>query len=208
MQSMGDRIRQEREKLGLSQGALGKACGGLSKASVSGWEIGKSAPTGPNLVACAAALKVREKWLTSGRGPKAVAGPGPDGVQTPRLDFVQAGTWTETDGSQDPPDGYLVSSRDIGPNSFALTIKGNSMLPEFMPGDDIIVDPDVKPRTGDFVVAKREKDQEATFKRFYERADSIELKPLNTDEFKVLKLDKATPGKIVGVMVEHRRYRR
>jgi SOS-response transcriptional repressor LexA len=87
------------------------------------------------------------------------------------------------------------------------------MEPEFLPGDKVIIDPMVRPRPGDFVIAKRDNDQEATFKKYRLRSqdehgrDMIELTPLNSD-WPTLMIDRDNPGHIVGTMVEHRRYRR
>ena len=71
----------------------------------------------------------------------------------------------------------------------------------------------VQPRPGDFVVAKRDSDLSATFKKYRIRnqdeqgRDVIELTPLNPD-WPTLMIDRDNPGRIVGTMVEHRRYRR
>jgi SOS-response transcriptional repressor LexA len=84
---------------------------------------------------------------------------------------------------------------------------------EFQPGDKVIIDPEVKPQPGDFVVAKRDDDEEATFKKYRVRNQDedgrsvIELTPLNSD-WPTLMIDQDNPGNIVGTMVEQRRYRR
>ena len=119
---------------------------------------------------------------------------------------------------QDPyaPGGgedYLSSDARVGPHAFALVIEGDSMTPEFRPGDKVIIDPTVAPRPGEYVVAKRHKDQRATFKKYRLRGqdsrgrDMIELVPLNLD-WPTLVIDADNPGAIIGTMVEHRRYRR
>jgi SOS-response transcriptional repressor LexA len=131
----------------------------------------------------------------------------------PRISFVQAGVWT---GAVDPyeqgaGDDYLLTQLDLGPNAFALTVRGESMEPEFKEGDSIIIDPDVKPSPGDFVVAKNAQ-EEATFKKYRPRGVNeqgeqvIELVPLN-DDFPSLRSD-YTPLQIIGTMMEHRRYRK
>jgi SOS-response transcriptional repressor LexA len=85
------------------------------------------------------------------------------------------------------------------------------MEPEFKEGDSIIIDPDVKPSPGDFVVAKNAQ-EEATFKKYRPRGVNeqgeqvIELVPLN-DDFPSLRSD-YTPLQIIGTMMEHRRYRK
>lgn len=138
----------------------------------------------------------------------------PTGLRrVPRISFVQAGVWTE---AVDPyahgaGDDYLLTQLDLGPHAFALTVRGESMEPEFKEGDSIIIDPDVKPAPGDFVVAKNEQ-EEATFKKYRPRGVNeqgeqvIELVPLN-DDFPSLRSD-YTPLHIIGTMMEHRRYRK
>jgi SOS-response transcriptional repressor LexA len=131
----------------------------------------------------------------------------------PRISFVQAGVWTEAVDpyEQGAGDDYLLTQLDLGPNAFALTVRGESMEPEFKEGDSIIIDPDVKPSPGDFVVAKNAQ-EEATFKKYRPRGVNeqgeqvIELVPLN-DDFPSLRSD-YTPLQIIGTMMEHRRYRK
>lgn len=50
--TLGDRLREERERLGLTQPALGEAAG-TTKQTVFSWESGKSAPGGFQLSALA-----------------------------------------------------------------------------------------------------------------------------------------------------------
>ena len=86
------------------------------------------------------------------------------------------------------------------------------MAPEFQPGDKVIVDPKIHPRPGDFVVAKRDKDREAIFREFQVKSQKtgervvIELRSSNPN-MPTLLIDRKNPGRIVGTMVEHRRYR-
>lgn len=207
MSDMGGRIRARREELGFEQPDLAKACG-VSKSAISQWELGHSTPTGPNLVSCATFLRVRERWLTTGRGPKEAISPPQQGpTPVPLIDFVAAGSWSEPADSSKYSEVFLVPRYAVGPRAFALTIQGRSMEPEFHDGDDIIVDPDVQPKQRDFVVAKREHDHEATFKQYYSRQSMVELRPLNAS-YETLQFNRANPGKIIGVVVEHRSYRR
>jgi len=133
--------------------------------------------------------------------------------RVPRISFVQAGLWTEAVDAYAPGagDDYLLTQTDLGPHAFALTVRGESMEPEFKEGDTIIIDPDVKPSPGDFVVARNTR-EEATFKKYRPRGVNelgeqvIELVPLNED-FPSLRSD-YTPLIIIGTMMEHRRYRK
>ncbi len=131
----------------------------------------------------------------------------------PVISSIQAGVWSEiVDGFQ-PGDAedWLVTDIDLSESAFALDICGNSMEPEFRAGDRVIIDPSITPQPGDFVAAKNG-EEEATFKKYRPRGiDSagnvvFELVPLN-DDYPTLRSD-TQPIKIVGTMVEHRKYRR
>lgn len=133
--------------------------------------------------------------------------------RVPLISYVQAGCWTETTDPATVGDGfeYLLTDLELSGSAFALEIQGDSMLPEFRPGDRIIIDPEVCPNPGDFVVAKNG-EEEATFKKYRPRGMTdrggliFELVPLNED-FAPLRSDQ-TPIRIVGTMVEHRKYRK
>ena len=88
-------------------------------------------------------------------------------------------------------------------NLLALEIKDPSMSPVFNIGERIIIDTGLTPAPGDYVVAVS--DGEAVFRKFrLETKDKFLLIPLNND-FPVIENSSTT---IIGVMVEHRIYRR
>lgn len=131
----------------------------------------------------------------------------------PVISAIQAGMWSEIVDTFAPGDAddWLMTDLELSPHAFALTIRGNSMLPDFNPGDRVIIDPEVTPHPGDFVAAKNG-EQEATFKKYRPRGMDahgnivFELVPLN-DDYPTLRSD-VEPIRIVGTMVEHRKYRR
>lgn len=131
----------------------------------------------------------------------------------PLISYVQAGHMTEAVDPYAVGDGadWLLTDLDLSANAFALKIKGDSMMPEFREGDTVIVDPSVHPVPGDYVVAKNG-ENEATFKKYRPRGmnehgqEVFELVPLNED-YPSMRSD-ITPIRIIGTMVEHRRYRR
>jgi SOS-response transcriptional repressor LexA len=131
----------------------------------------------------------------------------------PLISHVQAGCMTEIVDPYSVGDAadWLITDLDLSSAAFALEIKGESMLPEFSPGDRVIIDPSVIPDPGNYVVAKNG-DNEATFKKYRprginERGDQVfELVPLNED-YPSLRSD-VSHIQIIGTMVEHRRYRK
>lgn len=132
----------------------------------------------------------------------------------PVISEVQAGNFREIVDAFAMGGGatYLHTDLDASPYAFALQIEGRSMLPDFEPGDRVIIDPDVRPLSGDFVAARNAKGA-ATFKKYRVRGvndqgrEVFELLPLNSDEFDSVRSD-VEPLEIIGTMVEHRRYRR
>lgn len=130
----------------------------------------------------------------------------------PLLDYVQAGDFVDSDQNFTMEDvEYLLTDLNLSERAFALQIKGDSMLPEFKEGDRIIVDCEISPKPGDFVVAKNN-EQKATFKKYrLLQIDSsgqevFELPPLNED-FPSMRSDEHHI-QIIGTMVEHRKYYR
>lgn len=162
-------------------------------------------------------------WLATGEGEMLPAGrqvepsnvaPAAIGTRrVPLISYVQAGCWTEASDTATVGDGfeYLLTDLELSGSAFALEIQGESMLPRFVPGDRVIVDPEVCPQPGDFVVAMNG-GQEATFKKYRPRGIDehgntvFELVPLN-DDFPTMRSDQTTI-RIVGTMMEHRQYRR
>ncbi|MFM4722405.1 LexA family protein [Aeromonas veronii] len=225
--TISDRIFSRRTALNLSKTALAKAIG-VSDVSVGKWESGLNQPKGRYLNDLAAALGVSVDWLLAGGGEGATAPsqetmPGyhnvepaviPQGNRVPILSYVQAGNWREMCEQATTFDGnveYVSASIDIGPRGFGLWLRGNSMTPIFNEGDLVIVDPDESPRPGDYVVAKNGSEG-ATFKKFRPRGidengqEVFELVPLN-DDYPSMHSDRQHI-EIIGVMVEHRIFRK
>lgn len=131
----------------------------------------------------------------------------------PLISSVQAGAWTEVCDTYAVGDAadWLLTDLVLSAHSFALEIKGDSMMPDFRQGDRVIIDPEITPSPGDFVAAKNGSN-EATFKKYRPRGINehgnhvFELVPLNPD-YETMRSD-FTPIVIIGTMVEHRRYRK
>ena len=218
MSSLENRLERARKHAGMTQRQVADHFR-ISSQAIAQWESGRARPDSRRPAALARLFGVRLEWLLDGSGPMTEedsrAGAARDqGTSVPVIDRVRAGGWTEVGDPYAPGagDDFILTDLSVSPHTFALEIEGQSMTPEFQPGDKIIIDPEVEPRPGEFVVAKREQDQEVTFKKYRLRGyddkgqEIIELRPLN-DDFPSLFIDTKNPGRIVGTMVEHRRYR-
>jgi SOS-response transcriptional repressor LexA len=87
--------------------------------------------------------------------------------EIPVISYVQAGMMTEAIDPFSLGEGFKTVAVDIpcSEHTFALRLKGKSMLPKFEDGDVVIFDPMVQPIPGSFVIAKNT-DEEATFKKY------------------------------------------
>ena len=128
----------------------------------------------------------------------------------PVISSVQAGALRDMESPYPPGAGYAYeyTDQDLSDWAFALDVEGLSMMPEFRPGDRIVVDPEISPNPGDFVVARNGSEQ-ATFKKYRPRGIDaagnviFELVPLNED-YPTLRSDTEHLS-VIGVVTEHRK---
>jgi SOS-response transcriptional repressor LexA len=203
---------------GMNQSELASAIG-ISTSAVSQWMTGQVKSLKANTAAkVAGATGVSATWLASGEGPvightaNVVAVPlGTHPV--PLIGYDQVLDWVKANGQYalSGEATRLMTELELSASAFALEIQGEMMLPKFMPGDRILVDPDLPAQPGDFVVAVID-EHETTFQKYRSKGknqtgeDVFELAPLNPD-YPSVRSDQAQI-RIVGVMVEHRTYRR
>lgn len=207
--SLADRVKQKRLEIGLTQSQAAELAG-IRQQSWQSIEDGKTLKP-RNIIGIAKALRCDADWLMNGGTFKPI-----EEVNTrrvPLISYVQAGALAEKppieafDGSFE----YILTDSDLSEFSFGLRIEGDSMEPDFKDGDIIIVDPEIEPAPGEFVVAKNGGNQ-ATFKKYrptytdMKGCQHFELVPLN-DDYPVINSDHQ-PLTIIGVMIEHRIYRR
>jgi len=67
----------------------------------------------------------------------------------------------------------------VSPGSFAVRVSTDSMEPKFQNGDIIIIDPDIKPKSKDFVLCLDTANNSYTFKQLIEEGQRHFLKSLN-----------------------------
>lgn len=207
--NLSDRVKSRRLELGLTQAELAEKAGTTQQGIVS-IEMGRTKRP-RQLLELAKALQTDPAWLMDGGTFQTI-----EEVNTrkiPLISYVQAGALTNKnpieafDGSFE----YVMTDMDWSQYTFALRIEGDSMEPDFKAGDVIVIDPEIEPAPGEFVVATNG-DHEATFKKYRPTGiglygvDSFELIPLNNDYPSVKSTE--IPLKILGTMVEHRIYRR
>lgn len=211
-ETVGMRIRKRRKELKLTQAVLAHKIG-IKGSAISQWESDQTAPNGDNLISLSQALFCVPEFILYGENSASNIEPAiADIHHVPIISYVQAGAWTAESSIRNLEGeiGYLQTNLDLSKSAFTLVIKGRSMEPEFSEGDAVVIDPEVYPLPGDYVVAKNGED-EATFKKYRPRGiingqDVFELVPLN-DDYPTIRSD-SSPVRVVGTMMEHRKYRK
>lgn len=119
--------------------------------------------------------------------------------EVPLISWVSAGMWQEAIDNFHPGDGerMIPATVPVGAHTFALKVMGDSMEPEFMEGDIIIIEPDLEAIHTDYVIA-RNGNNEVTFKQLWKESGEWLLKPLN-ERYKIKPLG---DSEIIGVVRE------
>jgi SOS-response transcriptional repressor LexA len=229
----GQRIKSVRLSIGMSQQALAKAISefgdrrSVSRTTITQWETGSTRGIeAANLLKAAKALDVMPEWLQFGTGhmkpPRLnLEGLAPiacNALSVPILKHAQAGNHREVMEQQYAELSIIGIDQELAkvasPHAFALEIKGDSMAPLFKPGDIVIIDPDVKPKPGEYVVAKLQKNNVILLRKYRPlgnakatNSEKFELSAINED-WPAITVDNKNPGEIVGTLIEHRCQRR
>lgn len=134
--TIGDRIRQRREELHMSQDELARLLGYKSRSTIAKIEIGMNDVTQSKIMAFAVALHTTPQWLMNFETDSPV--PRAKGVRIPILGRVAAGI--PIDAIEDIEDyEEIPQSMAKTGEFFALRIAGKSMEPRIMEGDVVIV---------------------------------------------------------------------
>ena len=100
-----------------------------------------------------------------------------DSARVPLLGHVAAG---QPILAEENIEGYVPVSGALAKHgAFCLRVHGDSMIDDgILDGDTVVVDPTLKPKRGDVVVALVE--DEATVKYYYPKGREVELRPANS----------------------------
>lgn len=211
MLNVGVGLKQAREKLGWNQTKLATRAG-TTPPTVSRIENGEVHPRQETLIRLLGAMGMSLESFYSGLSTSNVEHAEIGSRRIPVLDYIQAGKWTGVDARflDENVTEYIFTDVEYPESTFAMTIRGDSMQPLFREGDKVVISRALQPRPGDYVVAS-EDSGEGTFKQYRSLGkndnghDVFELVPLNT-LYAPMRSDRHNIA-IVGVMVEHRRYR-
>ena len=183
--TIGDRVKERRTALGLSQPQLAKKVGGITYQAIQQLEGGGGSR---HLVPIARALGVTAEWLQDGVGPspsKAVPlRPGSaDKLRVLGMAECGADGWSLWNG--DVIDLIDRPAALVGvPNAYAVYVVGESMAPRYHPGEVVHIHPGRPVDVGAYVLVQRRGKQSepplAVIKRLAKRtASKITLEQFN-----------------------------
>lgn len=215
-EEIGKRIASARKAAGLTVKQLADRTRSLKPTRISNWEQGSRTPGPGEVLQLAEVLNVDPAFLLC-----------LSQVQSPQEYFKRrtmpivplelADKFDEIikleSSEQFEKFDHLLVDHKVNPKSFAIKIDDRSMTPEFEIGDIVIIDAETKPSPGKYVLAKLNNQDKAMLRKYREvhaqtkNKFTHELIPLNTD-WPIITIDKDDDGKILGVMIEQRRYSR
>jgi phage repressor protein C with HTH and peptisase S24 domain len=154
--SVGDRVKERRRALGLSQPQLAKKVGGITYQAIQQLEAGGGSR---HLVSIARALGVTAEWLQDGMGPapsKPTQARAGAAEKLKVLGMAECGAdgWSLWNG-----DVIDLIDRPAGlagvPNAYAVYVVGASMEPRYHPGEVVHIHPGRPIDIGAYVLVQR-----------------------------------------------------
>lgn len=178
MKTLGQRMRERRKELKLTQKQVGKYAGATA-VSVTLWEKDETAPKGEKLLKLAKVFQCSPEWLLYGEGDLASPVESLSVEPSRRVPFI---SWQQSDVEKSKE--WRETAVQVGEKSFAVRAIGDSMVnpsgsPSIPEGSIVIVDPGVTATNGSIVVAKLENAEEVTIKKFVIDGPYTFLMPLN-----------------------------
>jgi len=204
--TLGERLRSRRKALGLSLDAVA-APFKISAQAVQQWEKDRTFPGPDRLTKLAEILGTNIDWLITGAG-EATQGHSSGNINhvsqlrgrvVPRMSIADTPFTISTST-------YVQTHFPCSQSSWAFSIEDRSNEPRFMPGDSVVIDPELEARPGDMVVAAIGPQRRPVF-RLLRLASAFPapryiLEPLNRtwpDEH----INGPEDGEIIGVLSEH-----
>ena len=188
MKKLSDRVSFLKDKTGWSNAEIARRAG-VSRTTPTDWLSGKTQDM---------SAKVAEKlsqetefsaiWLATGKGEIFQSNIEKIGQSesVPIISWVAAGQWTAMTDQTIEPLEWLMCPVKHSKDTYALIVKGLSMHNpsgerSFKDGDVIFVDPQIEPQNKDFIIARLDNENEATFKQLVVEDGQKMLMAINPD---------------------------
>lgn len=211
---IGKRILEARKAKGLTLKALGELAGDLKQTRLTNWEQGTRTPGPEEIKLLAQALEVSPAFLMCLSDEKLSKKAKQYSHLIPLLDAKQAcdsQSFIEKLREQGETDNsVLISvSAELAPelshNAFALKMTDQSMTPDILEGDVLVIEPSESLRPGDFVVVKMIGKSEVIvcqYKKLSYTSPEFELQTLN-DHWPNIKVTEDLNIEIIGSVIQN-----
>jgi transcriptional regulator with XRE-family HTH domain len=121
----------------------------------------------------------------------------------PIIEWDEVADWSATLKKIKPKNhlNWVLSDPNIAQGKFGTTLKSEAMWPQFQEDSILIVQPDQKPKDGDFVLAMISKTKEVLFREISIDGRYKFLKPLNAI-YPTIEMKRS--DKIIGIVIQSR----
>lgn len=211
-EQIGNRITKVRKALGITIKELSARTKTLSAARISNWEQGTRSPGPLEAKLLAQNLNVSASYLlclTDNLNGELTHSSGHSHQFIPVLAMSDAPHWKKllADSSNERTivvDGFNTSRHSD--KLFALSVEDNSMQPDFHVGDMVVIDTQLSPKPGDYVLVNLLTKKQCVLRKYGE-ANNCLFQLLATNilwaPVAIQQLEEIT---LLGVVIEHRRF--
>ena len=216
-EQIGNRITKARKELGITIKELAARTAELSPARISNWEQGTRSPGPLEAKLLADQLNVSASYLlclTDNPQGDLIQNPENKFRHIPILSMKETPHAREILGQQEPfifEKTILVDSLNPSIKSsalFATSVDDSSMQPELNPGDVVVIDGDLQPNPGYYVLVYLTQKKQTVLRRYGE-ADGCHFQLLaSSDLWATVSIKDVQEAQIIGVVVEIRKYLR
>lgn len=212
LDTVGKRLKEARKYSGITQVELADAID-AKQGAISDLENGRNS-TSTKLVQMALALGVNAEWLSTGVGEmvnvsKDAATPAPHMIPvlslTEALDLLVKNDETITVSKFEPVRGDYDSPESL----YWIRIQDSSMSPAFNPPDLVLINTNLSPQSGDYVLGF-DKESETVMLRKWQSGDTNVPTDKPYSQLVAINLDyptidsRSNDFNVLGVAVEHR----
>lgn len=211
--SVGERLKKARKHSGMTQVELAKAID-AKQGAISDLENGRN-NSSTKLVQMAICTGVSAEWLSTGKGEMAITDGNEFTVQAimpsqmvPVFSYVQAKDAHNRNAG-------IVSSKfepvkgEHSNSIYWIKIEDSSMTPEFKPKELVLINPELTPNPGDYIVALEKNAKKIVFRKWrlrgFDEATNQKYSQLvsNNPDFPIID-SRHTSFEVCGVAIEHR----
>jgi transcriptional regulator with XRE-family HTH domain len=209
-QKFGVRLTAAREAAGMTLEDLGGRLG-ISAQAVQQWEKGKTEPGITRIGIVAAILNCNVAWLVTGNGdrdqsknltllPQGALG----GRLVARVDIVDAVAFVDGDITPNKQHFTVFPCSEM---AFQIVLNDDSNSPKYERGDVVVIDPAIKPRPGDMVLAIINTEAIPIFRQYRlvkgDTSPRVVLSPLNAELWDEKEIGSNDELRVLGVGTEH-----